>query len=85
MAPPSGRAGGANRALKIIHLFANHKFTGPADLAMVLAAGQQAEGAEVIFISENICQNRKITTVFHDQAHSNACHGRLQWNTCIHH
>ncbi len=51
MAPPSGRAGGANRALKIIHLFANHKFTGPADLAMVLAAGQQAEGAEVIFIS----------------------------------
>jgi len=25
--------------MKIFHLLANHKFTGPADLAMVMASG----------------------------------------------
>ncbi len=73
MASPSGRAGGADRPLKIIHLFANHKFTGPADLAMVLASGQQAQGAEVAFISsqhptventvEVIASSRGLTTL----------------------
>ena len=37
--------------MKIFHLFANHKFTGPADLAMVMASSQQAAGAEVRFFS----------------------------------
>ena len=37
--------------LKIFHLFANHKFTGPADPALVLAAGQAEAGAEIRFIS----------------------------------
>ena len=37
--------------MKIFHLFSNHKFTGPADPAMVLAAAQSAAGAEIRFIS----------------------------------
>ena len=37
--------------MKIFHLFANHKFTGPADLAMVMASGQQHAGADVSFFS----------------------------------
>ena len=37
--------------MKIFHLFANHKFTGPSDPAMVLATAQAAVGAEIGFIS----------------------------------
>ncbi|RUA09028.1 MAG: hypothetical protein DSY81_07940 [Bacillota bacterium] len=52
MAPPeSDRGSDRERLMKIFHLFANHKFTGPADLAMVMASGQQHAGADVCFIS----------------------------------
>ncbi|MBT5738636.1 MAG: glycosyltransferase family 4 protein [Planctomycetes bacterium] len=59
--------------MKIFHLFANHKFTGPADLAMVMASSQQAAGAEVRFFSsthpdaensvEQIARSRGLETV----------------------
>ncbi len=52
MAPTeSDRGSDRERLMKIFHLFANHKFTGPADVALVLASGQQRAGAEVSFIS----------------------------------
>ncbi|MFN0060035.1 MAG: glycosyltransferase family 4 protein [Planctomycetota bacterium] len=35
--------------MRVVHLFANHKFTGPADPAMVLAAEQQRLGLDVLF------------------------------------
>jgi len=37
--------------MRVLHLFANHKFTGPADPALVLAAAQSDLGAEVTFAS----------------------------------
>ncbi len=40
--------------LKIFHLFSNHKFTGPADPALVLAEGQSAAGADVSFICSTV-------------------------------
>ena len=39
------------RRVKIFHLFSNYKFTGPADLALLLAKSQQHLGHEVIFFS----------------------------------
>mgnify|MGYP001166987983 FL=1 len=40
--------------MKIFHLFANHKFTGPADPALLLATAQKDAGHEVTFISSTI-------------------------------
>ena len=37
--------------MKIFHLFSNYKFTGPADLALLLAKSQQNHGHEVLFFS----------------------------------
>ena len=39
------------RRVKIFHLFSNYKFTGPADLALLLAKSQQNLGHEVVFFS----------------------------------
>lgn len=71
--PPCPPAVVGDRPLKIFHLFANHKFTGPADLAMVMATSQQAAGAEVRFFSsthpsaensvEQIASSRGLETV----------------------
>ena len=39
------------RRVKIFHLFSNYKFTGPADLALLLAKSQLNLGHEVLFFS----------------------------------
>ncbi|MGE4619797.1 MAG: glycosyltransferase, partial [Planctomycetota bacterium] len=59
--------------MKIFHLFANHKFTGPADPALILAAGQAAAGVDVRFLCstvpeqkntlEKIASNRGLQTI----------------------
>ncbi|MCA8961135.1 MAG: glycosyltransferase, partial [Planctomycetes bacterium] len=40
--------------MKVFHLFSNHKYTGPADPALVTAAALQAEGVDVtLFAGRN--------------------------------
>ena len=39
----------SDRPLRILHLFANYKWTGPADPAMRAAARLRARGLDVVF------------------------------------
>jgi glycosyltransferase involved in cell wall biosynthesis len=43
------------RALRILHLFANYKWTGPADVAMRSAVWQERAGHEVVFAIAGHC------------------------------
>lgn len=45
--------------MRVLHLFANHKFTGPADPALILAEAEAQQGVEVTFACSSLPEEQE--------------------------